>query len=388
MAERRLREYLSECRGLYSRGTVTVNVGRRILAADQMAAIKSILGQETGLTVTRYWCPPDVLSRALAGPASIPDPRRALPPPVANIAANLVDDFDPSSAAADQKLDAPVSLRKDADQGPSTSGGSTASGDAVRRREPEGRQLSMQFSDFESEQSSGHPPRRTQDAGEGPRLPSTSGPPAADGGQKAPSAPDAKSIESSETVNGQDREAAAGEIRETEQSALSASGGPWADVDSPSQTMLSRGAEALIIKNTCRSGEVVRYPGDVVVFGDVNPGAEIVAGGDIMVLGALRGMAHAGSKGNLKATIFALNLESHRLQIGSHSGERPRASHSSIMGSRGSGKGKNGSPQRVNPQIAYLRRGSIFVAPFSAAADARVGPSGGREYYGGVPYEG
>ena len=52
---------------------------------------------------------------------------------------------------------------------------------------------------------------------------------------------------------------------------------------------LSRGSEALIVKNTCRSGEVIRYAGDVVVFGDVNPGAEIIAGGDIVVLGRLAG---------------------------------------------------------------------------------------------------
>ena len=130
----------------------------------------------------------------------------------------------------------------------------------------------------------------------------------------------------------------------------------------------NRGSEALIIKNTCRSGEVIRYPGDVVVFGDVNPGAEIVAAGDIVVLGALRGMAHAGADGNLKATILALNLESHRLQIGSCVGERPR----------GARKGRGGA-KGVNPQIAYLRRRSIFVAPFERRCE---------DYQGGVPYEG
>ena len=64
VAQRRLREYLSHCRGLYSSGAVSVNVGRRILAPDQLAAIKRILDQETGLTVTGYWCPPEVLSSA------------------------------------------------------------------------------------------------------------------------------------------------------------------------------------------------------------------------------------------------------------------------------------------------------------------------------------
>ncbi len=393
MAERRLRDYLSQCRGLYSRGTVTVNVGRRILAADQMAVIKSILGQETGLTVTRYWCPPDVLSRALAGPDAILNPRRALPPPAAETAGELVDEVaSTSAAAAHQKLDAAVSLRKAADQGSSAPGRSAGSEDAAR---PEGRQLSMQFADLEQQGASdlGAPALGEL---EGPRLPAQ----VRREERKASPIADSDRTDASGTANGSaaaDRESVPGEIEE----ALPCHPDPLeesANLGDPTRSVLgglpdgvhpvgnrgdipSRGAEALIIKNTCRSGEVVRYPGDVVVFGDVNPGAEIVAGGDIMVLGALRGMAHAGSDGNLKATIFALNLESHRLQIGPHFGERPRATR----------KGKSGQPRQVNPQIAYLRRSAIFVAPFSAAADARGGPAGppqAEEYHGGVPYEG
>ena len=67
IAERSLREYLDVCRGLYSSGTVSVNVGRRILAPDQLSAIKKILDRETGLTVSRYWCAPETLQRALYG---------------------------------------------------------------------------------------------------------------------------------------------------------------------------------------------------------------------------------------------------------------------------------------------------------------------------------
>ena len=128
-----------------------------------------------------------------------------------------------------------------------------------------------------------------------------------------------------------------------------------------------RGSEALIIKTTCRSGEVIRYPGDVVVLADVNPGAEIIAGGDIVVLGALRGMAHAGAGGNLKSTIFAMNLESYRLQIGPHIGEAPREVR------------RAKSPPSAAPKIAYLRRRSIFVAPFVRRYE---------EYQGGILYEG
>ena len=75
VAERSLREYLDICRGLYSKGTVSVNVGRRILHPDQLSTIKEILDRETGLTVTEYWCPKETLNRALAGPES----QKALP---------------------------------------------------------------------------------------------------------------------------------------------------------------------------------------------------------------------------------------------------------------------------------------------------------------------
>jgi septum site-determining protein MinC len=51
------------------------------------------------------------------------------------------------------------------------------------------------------------------------------------------------------------------------------------------------------------------------VLGDVNPGAEIVAEGNVMVWGRLRGMVHAGSKGNLKAVICALDLSPTQLRI-------------------------------------------------------------------------
>jgi septum site-determining protein MinC len=53
----------------------------------------------------------------------------------------------------------------------------------------------------------------------------------------------------------------------------------------------------------------------VVILGDVNPGAEIVANGNVMVWGRLRGMVHAGAKGNNKAVICALDLSPMQLRI-------------------------------------------------------------------------
>ncbi|MBI4770229.1 MAG: septum site-determining protein MinC, partial [Chloroflexi bacterium] len=56
--------------------------------------------------------------------------------------------------------------------------------------------------------------------------------------------------------------------------------------------------EAVLVRRTLRSGRSVRHPGHVVIIGDVNPGAEIVAGGDIVVWGRLRGVVQAGAGGD------------------------------------------------------------------------------------------
>jgi septum site-determining protein MinC len=71
----------------------------------------------------------------------------------------------------------------------------------------------------------------------------------------------------------------------------------------------------LIVRNTCRSGVRIVSPSDCVVLGDVNPGAEIIAEGDVVVFGALRGIAHAGAGGERAARIWALSIEPHQIRI-------------------------------------------------------------------------
>lgn len=71
----------------------------------------------------------------------------------------------------------------------------------------------------------------------------------------------------------------------------------------------------LLVRRTIRSGQRLYYDGNVVIMGDVNPGAEIVCTGDILVLGALRGVAHAGAEGKVDATVFAFRLEPTQLRI-------------------------------------------------------------------------
>lgn len=54
-------------------------------------------------------------------------------------------------------------------------------------------------------------------------------------------------------------------------------------------------SETKFVQNSLRSGQKQEYPGSIVICGDVNAGAEVIAGGNIMILGALRGLAHAGA---------------------------------------------------------------------------------------------
>ncbi len=72
---------------------------------------------------------------------------------------------------------------------------------------------------------------------------------------------------------------------------------------------------ALFINKTLRSGKRVEFPGHVVVMGDVNAGAEIVAEGNVIVWGRVRGMIHAGAKGDRSASICALDLSATQLRI-------------------------------------------------------------------------
>jgi septum site-determining protein MinC len=68
-------------------------------------------------------------------------------------------------------------------------------------------------------------------------------------------------------------------------------------------------------KGTVRSGQSFESEGSLIVVGDVNAGAELIAGGDIIVWGALRGVAHAGARGDDAASVYALRLEATQLRI-------------------------------------------------------------------------
>ena len=74
-------------------------------------------------------------------------------------------------------------------------------------------------------------------------------------------------------------------------------------------------SETKFIRNSLRSGKVEEYAGSLVICGDVNFGAEVIAGGNIMIMGTLRGIAHAGANGNTSAIIAANSIDVTQIRI-------------------------------------------------------------------------
>lgn len=81
-------------------------------------------------------------------------------------------------------------------------------------------------------------------------------------------------------------------------------------------------SETKFFKSSLRSGQKIEFEGSIVILGDVNYGAEVVAEDNIVVLGVLRGMAHAGAKGNVDAIIAAHRIDSPQIRIASKIKER------------------------------------------------------------------
>ena len=110
--------------------------------------------------------------------------------------------------------------------------------------------------------------------------------------------------------------------------------------------------ETMLVRGTCRSGTVVHNDGHVVVIGDVNPGAEITATGDIVVFGRLRGLAHAGMKGSRSSVIVSLAMEAAQVRIGPYIQMRSRS------------RNRAGTA----PEMALVRGKEIVVQTFNPKA--------------------
>jgi len=116
-----------------------------------------------------------------------------------------------------------------------------------------------------------------------------------------------------------------------------------APVEAEVQTL----GDTVFHRGNLRSGRRVQSAGHLIIMGDVNPGAELVAEGNIVVMGILRGIAHAGCSGNENAFVTATKLEPMQLRIASKITRSP----------------DDGYEDPEYPEIALIRDGNIVIEP-------------------------
>lgn len=122
---------------------------------------------------------------------------------------------------------------------------------------------------------------------------------------------------------------------------------PWQDAAGEDAiTLVSKNyfnAKSIFVAHTLRSGQRVECEGDVVVLGDVNDGAEVIAGGSIAVMGAIRGLVHAGATGRSDVVVAANALKPKQLRISGKIAIFPEESRAE------------------GPEIAEFKQGSIVI---------------------------
>lgn len=102
--------------------------------------------------------------------------------------------------------------------------------------------------------------------------------------------------------------------------------------------------DPLYVQKTVRSGVEIRHPGTIVVLGDVNPGGALIADGDVLVWGTLRGVAQAGASGNRQSLVMALRMEPTQIRIADAVARSPET-----------------PPDQYHPEVAYATDGGIRI---------------------------
>jgi septum site-determining protein MinC len=102
-------------------------------------------------------------------------------------------------------------------------------------------------------------------------------------------------------------------------------------------------------RGSIRNGQSVEFDGSVVIVGDVNPGGEVKAAGNVVILGALKGFAYAGKGGPANCFIWAQLMKPIQMRIGDFISYIPKEA---------------GKSKKFEPSIAYVENGQIYVKSF------------------------
>ena len=127
---------------------------------------------------------------------------------------------------------------------------------------------------------------------------------------------------------------------------VEASGGEITELRPPGAVVQAKG-ETVVLTRTVRSGGQVESSGSLIILGDVNAGSELIAADDIIVIGTLRGVAHAGANGNENAIIWGRRILSPQLRI------------AGALAQAGEDTGGDSGAE-----IAHLRSGQIVLRPW------------------------
>lgn len=94
-------------------------------------------------------------------------------------------------------------------------------------------------------------------------------------------------------------------------------------VEAPKAIPKMEEPQMLVVNRTVRSGQEIKSPGSVMICGNVNPGAQIIAGGSIDIRGACKGLVHAGAYGDASAFIVADQLMPTQIRIADRIAQPP-----------------------------------------------------------------
>ena len=109
-------------------------------------------------------------------------------------------------------------------------------------------------------------------------------------------------------------------------------------------------------KGTLRSGQSIEVENSIVIVGDVNPGADVVAGGNVVVLGCLKGSVAAGYPDNRSAFVLSLDMQPMQVRIGDLIARSPD--------DKGKPKRKK-KEKEPETKIAYVENENIYIEPIS-----------------------
>ncbi len=124
--------------------------------------------------------------------------------------------------------------------------------------------------------------------------------------------------------------------------------------------LVNGNADGLFYKGTLRSGQVLESETSVIILGDVNPGGRVVAKGNVIVLGSLKGNVYAGASGNENSFVVALDMNPMQIKIADIIA---RSSDTSVAVRIKNARAarKNKSDKGVEPKIAFVEDGNIYI---------------------------